>query len=302
VNEIAYKGGNGVAIEGPAASENYFRDDIFDNGGLAIDLGADGATPNDPGDADVGPNDFLNEPVLTAAFEEHGSLYVSGTVSSFPNRIVGITGYFSSGAGRGGHGDAQVPLYDSEGVTGPDGIGHFDHLLVGQPGFPYVGWYASLTAYDGRSMSEVSNSLPIVSIPLLQLRVSAVSIDRNGSAVIEVVNDGGYSLASTVHYSTEDGTAVAGRDYEPASGTLSFAPRETTKSITIKTLPGSSPQALLSQFTLRGTSSGRIPRGWIPAMAGTRSTSAGDRRKTRRTAPPPTSSLQPRGAHCYRRT
>jgi len=38
----------------------------------------------------------------------------------------------------------------------------------------------------------------------------------------------------TVHYSTANGTATAGTDYEAASGTLTFAPGETTKTITIK--------------------------------------------------------------------
>jgi pimeloyl-ACP methyl ester carboxylesterase len=37
----------------------------------------------------------------------------------------------------------------------------------------------------------------------------------------------------SVHYGTADGTAKAGEDYEPASGTLVFAPGETTKTITI---------------------------------------------------------------------
>ena len=38
----------------------------------------------------------------------------------------------------------------------------------------------------------------------------------------------------TVNYSTANGTATAGEDYTAASGTLTFAPGETTKTITIK--------------------------------------------------------------------
>src|SRR5262249_18848687 len=37
----------------------------------------------------------------------------------------------------------------------------------------------------------------------------------------------------TVNYSTADGTARASHDYEAASGTLTFAPGETSKTITI---------------------------------------------------------------------
>jgi N-acetylneuraminic acid mutarotase len=40
----------------------------------------------------------------------------------------------------------------------------------------------------------------------------------------------------TVHYQTGDGSAVAGRDYTVNSGTLTFAPGETSKIITVQTL------------------------------------------------------------------
>jgi len=36
------------------------------NGGLPIDLGNDGFTPNDPGDVDTGPNDLINYPLITS--------------------------------------------------------------------------------------------------------------------------------------------------------------------------------------------------------------------------------------------
>jgi hypothetical protein len=45
-----------------------------------------------------------------------------------------------------------------------------------------------------------------------------------------------YSQIVTVDFATEDGTAVAGVDYVAASGTLTFAPGETSKTITIDVL------------------------------------------------------------------
>ena len=44
--------------------------------------------------------------------------------------------------------------------------------------------------------------------------------------------------AVTVAYRTEDGSAVAGKDYKPTSGTLTFAPGEKAKSFTVMAANG----------------------------------------------------------------
>ena len=41
----------------------------------------------------------------------------------------------------------------------------------------------------------------------------------------------------TVQYATADGTAIAGTDYEAASGLLTFAPGQTTATIAVTVLP-----------------------------------------------------------------
>jgi hypothetical protein len=44
------------------------RNSIFSSlAGLAIDLGGDGLTANDPGDADTGTNDLQNKPAIASA-------------------------------------------------------------------------------------------------------------------------------------------------------------------------------------------------------------------------------------------
>src|SRR5262249_39726535 len=54
-NVIAFNGGAGVAVTGTTSTGNSIRgNSIFSNAGLGIDLGADGVTPNDPGDGDGG--------------------------------------------------------------------------------------------------------------------------------------------------------------------------------------------------------------------------------------------------------
>ncbi len=56
--------------------------------------------------------------------------------------------------------------------------------------------------------------------------------------VITVSLSGLSSLPVTVTYATADGTATAGgNDYVPISGTLTFAPGETTETITVVVNP-----------------------------------------------------------------
>jgi Ca2+-binding RTX toxin-like protein len=78
-NVIAYSIGAGVSVNDAASTGNSIRrNSIFQNVGLGIDLGDNGVTVNDPGDADTGPNDLLNFPVLTQATVAGSTLMVSG--------------------------------------------------------------------------------------------------------------------------------------------------------------------------------------------------------------------------------
>ena len=74
-NVIAFNGGDGVILSAspssPPGKGNTFRGNvIYSNRGLGIDLvGLDfapGPAPNDPRDADDGPNGMQNYPLITA--------------------------------------------------------------------------------------------------------------------------------------------------------------------------------------------------------------------------------------------
>jgi ELWxxDGT repeat protein len=63
---------------------------------------------------------------------------------------------------------------------------------------------------------------------------------ESGTATIKVERVGGAAGTVTVHYSTSDGTAQAGVDYQPASGTLTLIPGQTVGSFTIVLLDSAS--------------------------------------------------------------
>src|SRR4029077_20978214 len=56
------------------------------------------------------------------------------------------------------------------------------------------------------------------------------------SATFTVTLSAAYDVNVTVNYATANGTATAGSDYQAASGTLTFAPGETSKTVPIQVI------------------------------------------------------------------
>jgi len=67
---------------------------LYGNGTLGIDLGGDGATPNDPLDADAGPNALQNAPtVISAVTNANNTATVMGTFNGAPNAAFNLHFY-----------------------------------------------------------------------------------------------------------------------------------------------------------------------------------------------------------------
>lgn len=140
-NQIAFNSGPGVAVGVDAAGVGVvvvaiLNNRIFSNGELGIDLmpgGVAGVTPNDPGDADVGPNFLQNFPVLTAGSITGDNVSLSGTLNSAPNTIYLVSFFSSPACDPSGHGEGQSLLGLVPVGTDASGNGSFGPLVFPMP-------------------------------------------------------------------------------------------------------------------------------------------------------------------------
>lgn len=73
--------------------------------------------------------------------------------------------------------------------------------------------------------------------------------EKGTNLVVTVKRTGGTASAVSIGFSTADGTAVAGTDYVATNGSVTFAAKETTKTITIPIINNASPDGN-RQFTI----------------------------------------------------
>ncbi len=119
-NVIAFNAGNGVRIVGPSRQNFITWNSIHSNGLLGIDLGGDGVTPNDPPpDADSGPNDLLNFPVVTSIV----GTTISGVYAGPPSGQFEIDVYQNESPDPSGHGEGKTFLGRTSCVTDGAGLG-----------------------------------------------------------------------------------------------------------------------------------------------------------------------------------
>lgn len=159
-NVIAHNKNAGLVVLGStgALTGDAIRgNSIFANGGIGIDLGADGVTANDALDADTGPNLRQNYPIVSSAVPVVPSgTRVKGTFDSVPSTVYSLDFFVNPAcAGRPQDFD-EGKLYVGSAVVVTDGAGHvvIDEMLAytitaGQP--------VTITATDpGGNTSELS--------------------------------------------------------------------------------------------------------------------------------------------------
>jgi IPT/TIG domain/S-layer homology domain len=163
-NVIAFNSDAGVIVAG--GTGNTVRgNSIHDNAPLGIDLNGDGVTPNDLGDADSGPNDLQNFPVLSSV-SYGASTTVAGLLNSTPGTTFQIDFYSNPACSNFPREFVQGETYlgSTEVTTDGSGNAHFDVTTL--PGVP-SGSLIAMTATDpAGSTSELSQRLPFsINVP-----------------------------------------------------------------------------------------------------------------------------------------
>jgi hypothetical protein len=106
-NLIAFNGRGGVRIY--SGTGNRVGSSIYANGGMGIDLGPEGWTLNDPGDADTGANNLQNHPLLNVFGSVSGSLpAIRGVLQSTANTQFSIEFFATLGGECGLNGKHYV--------------------------------------------------------------------------------------------------------------------------------------------------------------------------------------------------
>ena len=96
---------NGTGVRVTSGSTSVRGNEIDLNAALGIDLGLDGVTPNDAGDADSGPNNLQNYPTGLTASLAGGQIQISGTLDSIADTTYALHFYSSEAADPSGHGE-----------------------------------------------------------------------------------------------------------------------------------------------------------------------------------------------------
>jgi parallel beta-helix repeat protein len=134
--------GTGVAVVGSGPATALVGNSIFGNSRLGVDLGDDGVTANDPGDADIGPNGLQNYPVVTSAIRDATTTRIQGTLNSVANAPFTLRFYGSGACHASGFGEGEVFLGSTAVTTDGSGNASFDVT------FPLTTTHVTATATD----------------------------------------------------------------------------------------------------------------------------------------------------------
>jgi hypothetical protein len=227
-NVIAFSSVKGVLLFDLATTNNTIRgNSIFGNTNLGIDLGNVGVILNDPGDADTGPNNLQNYPVITNAYGYASSTIVSGTLNSVANRTFFIDVYRNPLADPSGHGQGQ--FYVGSVTVTTDGSGNAGFVLTNTAG-NYSGQNFAATATSaGGDTSEFGADVPATNAPAPSAQFAGPFQWRTNGFVFALTlqTNFGYRIQATTNLVAPIAWAEL-TNFTPTISSLTFTDRTAT--------------------------------------------------------------------------
>lgn len=185
-NTVASNASVGVYLAGTAGDANLIvGNSLSDSGGLGIDLcasfdpvtgactEADPVTLNDVLDADSGPNQLQNYPVLQAGSPRTSGerLLVAGTLDSAADETFTVDVYASTACDPSGYGEGTVHVGSFAVTTDGAGVAIFDETIAATLA---GGLLITTTATDAAgNTSELSACEPVAAVTDIELAVTA---------------------------------------------------------------------------------------------------------------------------------
>ena len=173
-NVIAFNSSDGVRvsadpcfISGHGSSSfgnSIHSNSIFSNGGLGIELDADGVNANDAGDGDTGANRIQNFPVLTSASASGGNTLIEGTLNSSAGTNFTIQFFSSPAADASGNGEGKTFLGTLTGLT-TDGTGGASFSFPANQALPEGHVVTATATGPGGDTSEFSGAVNVTIPP-----------------------------------------------------------------------------------------------------------------------------------------
>ena len=176
--------GAGVLI-GAGVGQSIIHNSIHSNASIGIDLavngGADGVTPNDPGDSDTGANNLQNYPLIASASVAVGSATVSGTINSSPGAALQLDFFANVACSPSGNGEGRTFIGSTDVTTDAGGDAAFGPLSLAVPDGEGV-----ITATATNAGGDTSEFSPCPQ-PANGASTTALASSRNPSLVGESV-------------------------------------------------------------------------------------------------------------------
>ncbi|GEM_PF-1323892 len=206
---------------------------IYGSGRSDIEIDPLGPEANDTLDTDGGPNGHQNTPTITSAQLSGTTLTIAGTLRSAANGTYRIEYFHSQQCHPSGVGGGETFLGATTVTTDANGTAALNTPVSNGPA---VGVIAA-TATDAAGNTSEFSPCTAIGTPGPGVfgfsRSGMMAYEDVGALTVAIIRSMGSTGSATVTLVTQDGTATAPSDYAAQNLTVTFAPGETVKLVTI---------------------------------------------------------------------